>query len=408
MRWGAWTAVGIGVIMALGAGAYAKRDFLYFAMHAPKDRDVLQWTVAQRDYAFGHLDELPQVKSHVMTPSATPHAFSQGPGLSLFAADGKTPFDMDRFFDHQRAVGTLIIVDGKIRFERYGMGYDANSRWTSFSVAKSFTSTLVGAAIKDGYIKSIDEPVTDIIPEFKGSAYDGVTVQQVLTMSSGVKWNEDYADPHSDVGKMADFPTTQGLEQIVAQLKQQPRAAVPGTVWHYNTAETGLIGVLVMRATHKPLAQYLSEKIWSHYMALPGFWVLDKSGREIGGCCLSSSLADYARMGQFMMDGGKIDGRSILPDGWIAAATHKQRDIGHPGRGYGYQWWTYDDGSYSAVGHFGQTIFVDPKRKLIVATIADFPSNDETDLMEERFAYHRLVQQAVDKEQGVTGRALMQ
>ena len=408
MRLGAWTAVGLGVFAALGAGAYAKRDFLYFAMHAPKDRDVLQWTVEQRDYAFGHLDELPQVKSHVMAPSATPHGFGQGPALPLFAADGKTPFNMDRFFDHQRAVGTLIIVDGKIRFERYGMGYDAKSRWTSFSVAKSFTSTLVGAAIKDGYIKSIDEPVTDIIPEFKGSAYDGVTVRQVLTMSSGVKWNEDYADPKSDVGKMADFPTTAGLEQIVAQLKQQPRAAAPGTVWHYNTAETGLIGVLVMRATHKPLAQYLDEKIWSHDMALPGFWVLDTSGREIGGCCLSSSLADYARMGQFMMDGGKVDGKSILPDGWIEAATHKQRDIGHPGRGYGYQWWTYDDGSFAAVGHFGQTIFVDPARKLIVATIADFPSNDETDRMEERFAYHRLVQQAVDKEQGVTGRALMQ
>lgn len=408
MRFGAWTAVGIGILAALGFGAYAKRDLIYFAMHAPKDRNPLQWTVPQRDYAFGHLDELPQVKYHVMTPGATSHVFASGAPLPLFTADASTPFNMDAFFDHQRAIGTLIIVDGKVRFERYGMGYDANSRWTSFSVAKSFTSTLVGAAIKDGFIKSIDEPVTDIIPEFKGTAYDGVTVKQVLTMSSGVKWNEDYADRNSDVDKMADFKGSDHEEAVVAQLKLQPRAAAPGTLWHYNTAETGLIGVLVMRATHKPLAQYLTEKVWGNYMASPGFWVLDTTGREIGGCCISSSLADYARMGQFIMDGAKINGQSILPDGWIEAATHKQRDIAHPGRGYGYQWWTYDDGSFAAVGHFGQTIFVDPKRKLIVATVADFPSNDEHDLMEERFAYHRLVQQAVDKEQGVAGRALMQ
>lgn len=402
MRLGAWTAIGLGIVAALGIGAYAKRDLLYFAMHAPKDRDVLQWSVEQRDYAFGHLEELPQVKYHEMTPSAAPHTFAQGPALPLFAAGGQAPFDMDGFFAHQRAVGTMIIVDGKIRFERYGMGYNASSRWTSFSVAKSFTSTLVGAAIKDGAIKSIDAPVTDIIPEFKGSAYDGVTVKQVLTMTSGVKWNENYADPKSDVGQFSKQKPEGNEEQVVTYLKKLPRAAAPGTLWHYNTAETGLIGVLVMRATHKPLAQYLSEKIWGHYMALPGFWVLDLSGREIGGCCVSSSLADYARMGQFMMDGGMIDGKPVLPDGWIEAATHKQQDIAHPGRGYGYQWWTYDDGSFSAIGHFGQTIFVDPKRKLVVATVADFPSNDETDRMEERIAYHQRVQEAVDKEQGVT------
>jgi CubicO group peptidase (beta-lactamase class C family) len=396
------------LVAALGVGAYEKRDFLYFAMHAPKNRDVLQWTVPQRDYAFRHLADLPMIKAHPMSPSATPIAFTQGPALPIAGADGK-PFDMDAFMADQRGVGTLIVVDGKIRLEKYGLGYTDHDTWTSFSVAKSFTSTLIGAAIKDGYIKSVDEPVTDIIPEFKGTAYEGVTIKHILTMSSGVQWNEDYADPNSDVGKMSSFKSKEGGEEaVVAQLKRQPRAAPPGTRWHYSTAETGLIGVIVMRATHKPMAQYLNEKIWSHKMAQPGFWVLDLSGREMGGCCISSALSDYARMGQFIMDGAKVDGASILPDGWIQAATHKQKDIDKPGRGYGYQWWTYDDGSFAAVGHFGQTIFVDPKRKLVIATNADFPSNNEHDVMERRFAYHRLVQQAVDREQGVAGRALMQ
>ncbi|MDE2341346.1 MAG: serine hydrolase [Alphaproteobacteria bacterium] len=342
-----------------------------------------------------------------MTPSDMPLRFYPGTPLTILNADGKTTFDMDKFFTDQRAVGLLIISDNKVRLEKYGKDYGPSGRWTSFSMAKSFTSTLVGAAIKDGYIKSVDEPVTDIIPEFKGTAYDGVTIKQILTMSSGVRWNEDYADPNSDVGQFDHVKTVPGEEAIVTYLKKLPRAHPPGTVWHYNTGETGLIGVIVMRATHKPLAQYLSEKIWSHTMAMPGFWVLDTTGHEIGGCCISASLADYARFGQFIMDGAKVNGQSIVPDGWIAAATSKQKDIDHPGRGYGYQWWSYDDGSFSAVGHFGQTIFVDPKRKLVIAMNADFPSNDEHVPMEARFAFERLVQQAVDREDGVT-RPLMQ
>ncbi len=399
---------GLGItVIALGTIAYIKRDTLYFLAHAPKDRNVLQWTVEQRDYAFGHLEQLPTVQSHPMPPSATPHAFAHAPGFAIMTANGTTAFDIDAFMTAQRAVGTLIVVDDKVRLEKYAKGYSDQGAWTSFSVAKSFTSTLFGAALKDGFIKSIDEPVTDIIPEFKGSAYDGVTLKHILTMSSGVRWNENYADPNSDVGQFDHVKLVPGEEPIVTYLKKLPRAAAPGTLWHYNTGETGLLGVIVMRATHKPLATYLTEKIWQPYMARPGFWVLDTTGREIAGCCISASLGDYARMGQFIMDGARVNGQSILPSGWIEAATHKQKDIGEPGRGYGYQWWTYDDGSFAALGHFGQTIFVDPKRKLVIAMNADFPSNDENDFMEARFAFHRLVQQAVDREQGVTGRMLM-
>ncbi len=399
---------GLGVVaFALGAGAYVKRDFITFMLHRPTNRDVLQWTVEQRDYAFRHLADLPMIKAHDLTPSATPIAFSKGPALPIAAADG-APFDIHGFMKTQRGVGALVVVDGKIRLEAYDMNYTAEDNWTSFSVAKSFTSTLVGAAIKDGYIKSIDAPVTDIIPEFKGTAYDGVTIKQILTMTSGVKWNEDYADPKSDVGKMGSFKGgANGEEAVVSQLKLQPRAAAPGTRWHYSTAETGLIGVIVMRATHKPLATYLNEKIWSHAMAQKGFWVLDLTGHEMGGCCISSSLADYARFGQFIMDGAKVNDQPILPDGWIAAATQKQQPVDKPLRGYGYQWWTYDDGSFAAMGHFGQSIFVDPKRKLVIAMNANYASNKDSGEHDQRIDFFRHVQQAVDKEQGVSARAVV-
>ena len=394
--WAALAAAGLGV-----AGC----DSIRFAMHAPHDRNVLQWTVDQRDFAFRHLESLPGVHYHTMKRGGAVHAFAAGPPLALTIADGSAPYDLDGFMKKQRAVALLVVVNNRQRLERFGMGYAADDRWTSFSVAKSFTSTLLGAAIRDGTIKSVDEPVTAIIPAFKGTGYDGVTIRQILTMTSGIKWNEDYADPNSDVAKFDHVKPDPGEEAIVTYMKHLKREAKPGTKWVYKTGETNLIGAIVMRATHKSLAQYLSEKLWAPYgMEKDGFWVLDTTGHEIGGCCISGTIGDYARMGEFMLDGGVAGGKSVLPDGWIAAATHRQADIGQPHRGYGYQWWTFDDGSYAARGLFGQAIFIDPSRRIVIAIQADFPTTREGGLFEDRVALFRAVQQAVDREAGVSGR----
>ena len=135
------------------------------------------------------------------------------------------------------------------------LGRKPEDRWTSFSVAKSVTSTLVGAAIKDGKIRSLAAPVTDYIPELKGSGYDGVTVRQLLTMSSGVKWNEDYADPNSDVAKSTTMAMEPGVNPLVRYMSRLPRANTPGTKFNYNTGETDLVGVLVSKATGKTLSE---------------------------------------------------------------------------------------------------------------------------------------------------------
>lgn len=377
-------------------------DYVKFALNAPHDRNVLAWSVEQRDFAFRHLEDIPSLKYHEMKAGAQTHAFAQGAPLAI-------PYDVAGFMAHQRGVALMVVVDGKVRLQQFGMGYGPTDRWTSFSVAKSFTSTLLGAAIRDGYIKSVDEPVTDVIPEFKGTAYDGVSIRQILTMTSGVKWNEDYADPHSDVAQFDKVTPVAGQEAIVTYMRTLPREAAPGTKWVYKTGETNLIGAIVMRATHKSLAAYLGEKIWQPYgMEKDGFWVLDTTGHEIGGCCISATISDFARMGQFMLDGRKTGGKPTLPDQWIAQATHTQAPIGEAHRGYGYQWWTFDDGSYAARGLFGQGIFIDPARKIVIASNADYPTTHEGPLFEERVALYRAVQQAVDREQHVTGRAVVQ
>jgi len=256
-----------------------------------------------------------------------------------------------------------------VRYEAYGLGLRPQDRWTSFSVDKSFTSTLLGAAVKDGFIKSLDDPVTQYIPGLKGSAYEGVTVRQLATMTSGVKWNEDYTDPKSDVAQMNRFVVEYGPEAIVAQMKVLPREAAPGAKWVYKTGETNLIGVLVENAVGKPLAEYAQTKIVDPAGFEGGlFWMVDPRGGNIGGCCLSITLSDYARMGQFVLEGGK----GAVPEGWFAEATASQVDFGDSGYGYGYQWWTYPGATFGAQGIFGQAINIVPQKKLVVAVISNW------------------------------------
>lgn len=360
----------------------------------PTNRDVLFWSIPQRDAGFRALDRLPVLaKSTVIGKSENPYPLPAGvpinlPGLEAFMAE-------------QRTAGIVIIQDGKVRLERYGLDFDAGGRWTSFSVAKSFTSTLVGAAIQDGAIKSLEDKVSNYIPDMKGSAYDDVTIRQLLTMSSGVRWNEDYEDPNADVAKFNNTTADAGVDATVSYMRKLPRAHPPGEVWNYNTGETNLIGVLVSSATGKTLSAYLEEKIWKPFgMASDATWLLNSTGTEISGCCIQASTMDFARLGQFVLSGGKIGDTQIVPADWFAQAIVKQKDIGRPGRGYGFQWWTYDDGSVAAQGIFGQGIFIDPKRKLVIASNANWPTATPGDIGEKRQEFYRTVQAVIDGEAG--------
>ena len=173
----------------------------------PTNRDLLFWSQAQRDAAFRATDRLPVLaKSRVVAAGNAASVLPPGPPLKL-------PLDVDAYMAGQRSAALLVVHDGKLRLERYGLGFDASGRWTSFSVAKSITTTLVGAAHRDGHIRSMDDKVSDYIPQMKGSAYDDVSIRQLLTMTSGIRWNEDYADPNSDVARFNSHPAARSEDR---------------------------------------------------------------------------------------------------------------------------------------------------------------------------------------------------
>ena len=356
----------------------------------PTNADVLAWPRPTRDAAFRAMDRLPILaKAAQIAPSTNPLPLPAGRPIAVPG--------IDRFMTSQHMAGLVIVQDGKIRLERYGLGFGPTGRWTSFSVAKSFTSTLVGAAIADGAIHSLDDKVSRYIPDLRGSAYDDVSIRQLLTMTSGVRWNEDYEDPDSDVSRFNPATPDPGVDATVSYMRKLPRAHPAGTVWHYSTGETNLIGVLVSSAVHKPLAQSLAEKIWQPAgMEGPATWLLDKGGHEIAGCCLQARTRDFARMGLLVLANGVAGGKAIVPAGWFAQATTKQQDIGEPGHGYGFQWWTFDDGSVAARGIFGQSIFIDRKRHLVIASNADWARADTGPEGPAREAFERQVQALVD------------
>jgi CubicO group peptidase (beta-lactamase class C family) len=391
----------IGILVVLAAAGCifwvtADKDMRALILNIPTNRDVLFWSIPQRDATFRALDRIPFIsKSRIISADKNVYPLPKGAPLDV-------GIDVDAYMKDQRTAGLVIIQDGKIRLEKYGLGFSGDGRWTSFSVAKSFTSTLVGAAIRDGYIKSIDDKVSDYIPDLKGSVYDEVTIKQLLTMTSGVKWNEDYADPKSDVALFTGHKAEPGVDVTVSYMRKLKREAPPGAKWVYKTGETNLIGVLVSSATKKNLSDYLAEKVWRPFgMEQDASWLLGSTGHEISGCCVQASTRDFARLGLFMLGGGMAEGKSVLPDGWIAAATTKQAATTRPGYGYGYQWWTMDDGSYTARGIFGQGIFIDPKRKLIIASNSNWPHASDRqggDQDTKRLAFYKQVQLAIDNE----------
>jgi len=358
---------------------------------------VLFWSQAQREARFPRMYEM--FPSDRAAHGARVHALPQGRPLS--AAGKATDAWVASYLARYHVAGVMVLQDGQVRLQRYAEGFGPQQRWTSFSVAKSVTSTLLGIALQQGYIHGMDDTLGTYIPELRHTAYADVTVQQLLTMTSGVRWNEDYADARSDVAQMYLGACVDGRAHVLSYLAKLPRQWPAGTHWNYNTAETDLLGILVQRATHRSLAAYLSQTIWQPYgMADDAYWIKDEcDGSDTGGSGLSATLADYARLGQFMLQGGRIDGKPVIASAWLQGAVRQQAGVDEPDRGYGYLWWTDADGSYAAIGIFGQMVYVDPARKLVIAQVAAWPQATSKALVAARRAFVAQIKRAVDGEQ---------
>ncbi len=289
--------------------------------------------------------------------------------------------------------GVMVLVNGEIVLERYAQGRQPTNRWISQSVAKSVTSLLYGAAIRDRKLKLTDT-VDRYVPELKGSAYEGVTIRQLLTMSSGVKWTESYTGNTSDLTKY--YLSAAVGDPVVDFQSKLPRAQPPGTAFHYDTAETHLAGFVLSRAVGMPVSQYLSEKIWKPFgMERDAAWRVDHQGREFTGCCLFMTLADYARLGQFVLEDGVANGKRVTAPGWIAESTRRQIDNGRaPPAGYGYYWWIGPE-AFEASGIYGQSILVWPKERIVVAINSQWPTPDGKAMFDGLMAFQRAVREAV-------------
>lgn len=332
------------------------------------------WNQEELILGFANWDAL--MRGHEVSVSDEVKELPLGEPLAVYTKGGDKEEELEQFFSEQKVAGLIVLQNGKVRLERYGLGQTPDGRWTSQSVAKSVTSTLLGAAIKDGSINSLDDLVVIYLPGLLGSGYQNVTIRQLLTMTSGVAWNESYVDPNSDVARIHHGPLIKGLNSTVSYMRGLESEAPPGTRFQYSTGESHLLGVLVSKATGKPLADYLAEKVWGPYgMEQSADWTLDRTGTELGGCCLQATLRDYARFGQFVLDEGHINGESVVPEGWFEEAITTQVETGLPRVNYGYQWWIIDDKEAQAVGIHGQLIHIDPERQLVVAVNSAWPES---------------------------------
>ena len=274
-----------------------------------------------------------------------------------------------------------------------------SNRWSSLSVAKSVTSTLVGAAIKDGYIKSVDAYVADYIPDLKGSAYDSVKIRHLLTMTTGIRWNENYTDPEADIARFSTDSIEPGMNATVSYMRRLPAEARPGKKFKYSTGETwqSAGGPCQFSYPSNLISLPFLKDLDSLRYGAKCHLDLDRTGHELAGCCLQMTLRDFARFGQFVLENGSINGESIVPNDWFKTATHIQVPL-WPGGGYGYGWWIFNGSSFEALGIHGQMIHIDPARRLVIAINSAWP---EADSNERHFAVHnflKVITDEIDKE----------
>lgn len=298
--------------------------------------------------------------------------------------------DLDTLLTEAQTTGLVVLHDGAITHERYAQGNDETSPATSWSVAKSVVSALIGIAIDEGHLDGVGDEVVDYLPELAGSGYDGTTIEDLLTMSSGVDFDEGYDSWLADVNLI--FIRSMGFDEpMLDYYAGLERIREPGTFNAYASSDTGVLAAVLAAATGEPLAEYASSRLWGPTgMEADAFWSTDRSGAEIGFCCLNAQLRDYARFGQLYLDDGVRDGRRILPEGWVAASTTPSAPRLQPGDnpdsdwtfGYGYQWWIPEDprpGEFTAIGVWGQYVYVDATHRVVIARTATDPGFDERD-----------------------------
>lgn len=352
------------------------------------------------------------VPTSTMTASPQPWNMGQNNNSLSFSGEFRgEPTSLEEFIALSDTSAFMVIKDGKILHEHYAHGDSRESLHISFSMAKSFTSALVGIALEEGAIDSLEDPIRKYLPELTSKTFDEVTVKQVLQMSSGVRFGEVYTDPESDINKMtAMVPPMTYLEYI----NTLGREHKPGTFNHYASINTQLLGILLVRVTGESLTDYMTSRLWHPLgMEQTGKWILDEQGYEFAMGGLSASARDYAKLGLLYLNEGKRGDKQILPDGWVKESVTPNEPHLMPGdnpnssntSGYQYQWWTpvQWDGDFLARGIWGQNIYVHPGNRVVIVKLAADQKNFDPSFKLAYIDYIQDLAQSLDDrpEQGV-------
>ncbi len=361
-------ALAVALLVLLAGVWYAPAALrLYRAVHL-YDEDRIA-------HNFLHMEDI--FPTRVVRAPGEPSPLRRGTmELPEFFDQGGKRHRTAEYLDYSRTTGMVVLRGDEILYEGYWLGHGDSGRHISWSVAKSIVSALVGIALDEGRFASIEDPITRYLPELAGSGYDGVRIKDILQMSSGVGFNEDYADYNSDINRfgrtiafgapMADF--------VVTLKRQRP----PGTYQHYVSIDTQVLGMLLRKVTGQSLADYLQSRLWQPLgMERDAYWLIDSTGMEVALGGLNAALRDYARFGLLYLDGGRWHGKQIVPAQWVADSTRPDAphlmpgvdDLSSSSWGYGYQWWIPDpdQGDYLAAGIYNQYIYVNPAARVVIA-----------------------------------------
>jgi CubicO group peptidase (beta-lactamase class C family) len=317
----------------------------------------------------------------ISTMPASPTPWNLGVSDNSLIYSGEfldKPTNLQSFIELSDTSALLVIKDGRVIFEKYAHGDTASSLHTSFSVAKSFTSALMGIALSEGHIDDLDDPVRKYLPELTNASFDEVTVKQILQMSSGLQFTEVYTDPESDINRMTALVPPMSYLEYINTLE---RAHEPGTFNHYASINTQLLGILLGRVTGRSITDYMTQTLWHPLgMESEGQWTLDEEGLELTMGGLAASARDYAKLGLLYLNNGRRDDEQILSKDWVQQSVTPNEPHLMPGdnpassnvSGYQYQWWTPRewDGDFLARGIWGQTIYIHPENRVVIVKLA--------------------------------------
>mgnify|MGYP000223530504 CR=1 FL=1 len=349
---------------------------------------------------FRNMNQLFPSKPIVASPQ--PYHFQENlrPINVSYSFQGETR-QMSELLERLMTTGFLIIKNEVIVFERYFLGNSKSSKSTSWSVAKAFISALVGVAIAEGYIDSVNDPITKYVPELAKSAYNEVPIKHVLQMSSGVNFSEDYGDKKADINVLLEqlYLSFLPIEKVILNFPSQKRS---GEALEYVSINTQILSLLLKRVTKRDIVSYLQEKIWQPMGAEEdAYWLTDLYGNEVTFCGLNATLRDYAKFGLLYLYGGNFNGKQIIPENWVKESIKPDRPYLQPGAtgeknwewGYQYHWWipVGSQGDFCASGAWGQYIYIKPEKNLVIVKSGAGNSVSRTEDDDETIALFRAI-----------------